>query len=437
MAGRAVSASFLAVLAAEGGGDYFVRGREVVMTGLGVVSPVASELDRFWEGIQGGRSGIARVQNMENIDQYPVTIAGEVRDLDVKRFVSAKEARTMDAFTVYGMAAASMAINDAGLIEGTFDVERAGVIVSSGIGGMQYLQTQHKRALEGGPRRVSPQLIPQMITNILAGYISIKYGFKGPNFCITSACASGAHSVGEAARMIQHGEAEVMVVGGSEASVEMLGVAGFAALRATSRRNDDPEGASRPFDKDRDGFVMSEGAGILVLESREHAEARRAKVYCSVAGYGRTGDAHHITAPDESAEQSARSMALAMEDAGLQPEDIDYINAHGTSTPYNDKIETKAIKRVFGDKAHDVAISSSKSMTGHMLGATGAVEAIICALAIRDEIAPPTINYTTPDPDCDLDYVPNQLREMEIKAVLSNSLGFGGHNATLCFTKVS
>ena len=274
-----------------------------------------------------------------------------------------------------------------------------------------------------------------MITNILSGYISMKYKFKGPNFCITSACASGTHSIGEAARMIAYGDADIMIAGGSEASIEMLGVAGFAALRATSRRNDDPEGASRPFDKNRDGFVMSEGAGVLVLESREHAEARNAKIYCSLSGYGRTGDAYHITAPDESAEQSARGMSLAIKDAGLKPEDINYINAHGTSTPLNDKGETKAIKKVFNDHAYDLAVSSSKSMTGHMLGATGAVESIVCALSIRDNIIPPTINYETPDPECDLDYVPNIMRASEVNAALNNSLGFGGHNTTLCFTK--
>ena len=412
-----------------------MQGREVVITGMGVVSPVANELSLFWERIQAGTSGIARIQSMDDIDQYPVQIGGEVKDLDIAAYVEPKESRKMDPFTIYGLAAASMAVEDAALHEGTFDPERTGVLVSSGIGGMQYIQTQHKRALEGGPKRVSPQLIPQMITNILAGYISIKYGYKGPNFCITSACASGTHSIGEAARMISYGDADVMLAGGSEASIELLGVAGFAALRATSRRNDDPEGASRPFDKDRDGFVMSEGAGILVLESREHAEARGANIYCSVAGYGRTGDAYHITAPDESAEQSSRGMALAVEDAGLDLSQIDYINAHGTSTPYNDKGETKAIKKVFGQRAYDIAVSSSKSMTGHMLGATGAVESIVCALAIRDGVVPPTINYQTPDPECDLDYVPNQKREMSVYAALNNSLGFGGHNTTLCFKK--
>lgn len=415
-----------------------MSGRKVVITGLGAVSPIASELDAFWEGIKNGKSGIARVQQMADIDEYPVTIAGEVRDLDLDRFVDKKEARKMDPFSIFGVAASTLAIEDSGLKLDEIDLERVGVIASSGIGGMQVMQNECLKAYEKGPRRVSPQLIPQMITNILSGYVSIKYGFKGPNFCITSACASATHSIGEAMRMIQYGDADVMIAGGSEASVAMLGVAGFAALRATSRRNDDPEGASRPFDKDRDGFVMSEGAGIVVLESEEHALARGARIYCEAAGYGRTGDAYHVTAPAEEAEQSSRGMALAIADAGLQPGDIDYINAHGTSTPYNDKGETLAIKKALGeDLAYKVAVSSTKSMTGHMLGAAGAIEAIICALAIRDGIAPPTINYTTPDPDCDLDYVPNKARKMEIKAALSNSLGFGGHNATLCFTQRS
>ncbi|RKX37170.1 MAG: beta-ketoacyl-[acyl-carrier-protein] synthase II [Verrucomicrobia bacterium] len=410
--------------------------REVVVTGLGVVSPVASELGRFWEGIKNGQSGIARVEGVEDIDQYAVTIGGEIRDLDVEKFVDKKEARKMDPFSIWGVAAATMAVEDSGLDLNAIDLQRVGVIASSGIGGMQYMQEQSARAIKGGPRRISPQLIPQMIVNILSGYVAIKYGFKGPNFSVTSACASGTHSIGEAMRMIQYGDADVMISGGAEASVAMLGIGGFAALRATSRRNDDPEGASRPFDKDRDGFVMSEGAGIIVLEEKEHALKRGATIYCDASGYGRTCDAYHITAPSLEAVEAGRGMSLAISDAGLNPEDIDYINAHGTSTPYNDKGETLAIKRALGEElAYKVAVSSTKSMTGHMLGAAGGVEAAICALAIRDGVAPPTINYTTPDPDCDLDYVPNEAREMEIKAALSNSLGFGGHNATLCFTK--
>ncbi len=410
--------------------------REVVVTGLGIVSPVASELDRFWDGIKNGKSGIEKVQSMEDIEEYPVHIGGEIRDLDVDRFLDKKEVRKMDPFAVWGVAASVMAVEDSGLDLDAVDLERVGVIASSGIGGMQFMTDQCVKAVKGGPRRISPQLIPQMIVNILSGYVSIKYGFRGPNFCVTSACASGTHSIGEAMRIIQYGDADVMIAGGAEASIAMLGVGGFAALRATSRRNDDPHGASRPFDKERDGFVMSEGAGILVLEDKEHALKRGAKIYCDLSGYGRTGDAYHITAPDSEATEAARGMRLAFEDAGLKAEDVDYINAHGTSTPLNDKGETLAIKKALGEElAYKVAVSSTKSMTGHMLGAAGGVEAAICALAIRDGIAPPTINYTTPDPDCDLDYVPNVAREMNVDVALSNSLGFGGHNATLCFTK--
>ena len=411
--------------------------RTVVVTGLGIVSPIANDLELFWDGIKNGKSGIDQVKAMKDIDQHAVTIGGEIKDLDVEKYIDKKDARKMDPFTVWGMVASVMAVEDSGLDPEKLDLERAGVITSSGIGGMQIMTTQCIRAMEGGPRRISPQLIPQMITNILSGYVSIKFGFQGPNFCVTSACASGTHSIGEAARIIQYGDADVMIAGGAEASIDMLGVGGFAALRATSRNNDDPKGASRPFDKERDGFVMSEGAGVLVLEEKEHAIARGAKIYCELAGYGRTCDAYHITAPDSEATQAARGMKLAIKDADLQPEDIDYINAHGTSTPLNDKGETLAIKKALGEeKAYKVAISSTKSMTGHMLGAAGGVEAAICALAIRDSIAPPTINYTTPDPDCDLDYVPNVARKMNIDVALSNSLGFGGHNATLCFKKV-
>ena len=410
--------------------------REVVVTGLGVVSPIASELNTFWEGIKSGQSGISRVEAMDDIDQYAVQIGGEIRDLDLEKFFDKKEVRKMDPFSIWGVAAAVMAVEDAGLNPEDLDLQRVGVIASSGIGGMQIMQEQAARAIKGGPRRISPQLIPQMITNILSGYVAIRYGFKGPNFCVTSACASGTHSIGEAMRIIQYGDADVMIAGGAEASLAMLAIGGFSALRATSRRNDDPQAASRPFDKERDGFVMSEGAGILVLEEKEHALKRGATIYCDASGYGRTCDAYHITAPDSAAIEAGRGMSLAISDAGLKPEDVDYINAHGTSTPLNDSGETLAIKKALGEElAYKVAVSSTKSMTGHMLGAAGGVEAAICALAIRDGIAPPTINYTTPDPACDLDYVPNVAREMNIDVALSNSLGFGGHNATLCFTK--
>ncbi len=410
--------------------------RTVVITGLGVVSPVANDLAIFWDKIKNGESGIDQIKSMDDIDKYAVTIGGEIKNLDVERYIDKKDARKMDPFTVWGMSAAVMAVEDSGLDPEKIDRERAGVLASSGIGGMQIMSTQCIRSEKGGPRRISPQLIPQMITNILSGYVSIKYGFQGPNFCVTSACASGTHSIGEAMRIIQYGDADLMVAGGAEASIAMLGVGGFAALRATSRRNDDPKGASRPFDKDRDGFVMSEGAGMVVLEEKEHAVARGATIYCELAGYGRTGDAYHITAPDAEATQAARGIKLAMTDAGVSPEDVDYINAHGTSTPLNDKGETLAIKKALGEEqAYKTPVSSTKGMTGHMLGAAGGVEAAICALAIRDSVAPPTINYTTPDPDCDLDYVPNKAREMNIDVALSNSLGFGGHNATLCFKK--
>jgi 3-oxoacyl-[acyl-carrier-protein] synthase II len=412
--------------------------REVVITGLGVVSPVASELNAFWEGIKNGQSGIDYVKCMPDIKDYPVHFAGEIKDLDVLRFLDAKEARKMDPYAIWGLAAAVMAVEDSGLDVHAINLQRVGVLASSGIGGMQIMQEQCRNAIEKGPRRISPQLIPQMIVNILSGYIAIRYGFKGPNFCVTSACASGTHSIGEAMRMIQYGDADVMIAGGAEASVAMLGIGGFAALRATSRRNDDPKGASRPFDRDRDGFVMSEGAGIVVLEEKEHALKRGARIYCEAAGYGRTCDAYHITAPDEKADEAARGMRLAFEDAGLTAADVDYINAHGTSTPLNDKGETLAIKKALGEElAYKVAVSSTKSMTGHMLGAAGGVEAAVLALAIRDNIVPPTINYTTPDPDCDLDYVPNEAREMRVDVALSNSLGFGGHNATLCFKKMA
>ena len=411
--------------------------RKVVVTGLGIVSPVASELNAFWEGIKAGKSGITSVEGVPDIDKYAVRIGGQIRDLEVEKYIDRKDARKMDPYSLWGVSAAVMAVEDAGLEQANLDPHRVGVIASSGIGGMQIMQEQCARAIKGGPRRVSPQLIPQMIVNILSGYVAIRYGYNGPNFCVTSACASGTHSIGEAMRIIQYGDADVMIAGGAEASLAMLGIAGFSALRATSRRNDDPEGASRPFDKERDGFVMSEGAGIVILEEKEHALKRGAKIYCEAAGYGRTCDAYHITAPAEDAVQAARGMSLAIADAGLSPDAVDYINAHGTSTYYNDKGETLAIKKALGEeKAYKTAVSSTKSMTGHMLGAAGGVEAAICALAIRDSIAPPTINYTTPDPDCDLDYVANQAREMNIDVALSNSLGFGGHNASLCFKKI-
>ncbi len=410
--------------------------RKVVITGMGAVTPIGNNLADFWEGLKSGKSGAGLVTKIENVGAFSTTIAAEVKDLDIEKFISRKQARKMNEFTQYGLAAAIMAVEDSGLELEQEDLEKIGVIVSSGIGGLQIMEASQDTYRDRGPSRLSPFVIPVMITNIVAGHIAIKYGLKGPNFCVTSACASGTHSIGEALRIIQHGEADVMVAGGTEAAITPLGLGGFCALRALTSRNGEPSRASRPFDAERDGFLMGEGAGVIVIESEERAKARGAHIYCELAGYGRTCDGHHITAPDPEAAQAARAMRLAFEDAGLKAEDIDYINAHGTSTPLNDKGETEAIKKAFGEElARQIAVSSTKSMTGHLLGAAGGVEAIACAMAIQEGIIPPTINYENPDPNCDLDYVPNVARETEVRAALSNSLGFGGHNATLCFKK--
>jgi 3-oxoacyl-[acyl-carrier-protein] synthase II len=410
--------------------------RKVVITGMGAVTPIGNNVAEFWEGLKAGKSGGGRITQMENLEGFTTTIAAEVKNFNPELFISKKEARKMDPFTQYGLAASIMAMQDSGLDLTKEDLERIGVIVSTGIGGLQIMESSQDIYRERGAGRLSPFVIPVMITNIVAGHVAIQYGLKGPNFCVTSACASATHSIGEALRIIQHGEADVMLAGGTEGAITPLGVGGFCALRALTTRNDDPEHASRPFDLNRDGFLIGEGAGVIVIESEEHAKARGAKIYCELAGYGRTCDAHHITAPDPGAIQAARGMRLAFEDAGLKAEDIDYVNAHGTSTSLNDKGETLAIKKALGmEHAYKVAVSSTKAMTGHLLGAAGGIEAIVCAMAIKEGIVPPTINYETPDPDCDLDYVPNVARKMEVRAALSNSLGFGGHNATLCFKK--
>ncbi len=409
--------------------------RKVVITGMGAITPIGNNLAEFWEGLQAGRSGGATITKIANLDGFTTTIAAEIKNFEPEQYISKKEVRKMDPFTQYGLIASIMAMQDSGLDLAKEDLERIGVIVSTGIGGLQIMEASQDIYRERGASRLSPFIIPVMITNIVAGHVAIQYGLKGPNFCVTSACASATHSIGEALRIIQHGEADVMLAGGTEGAITPLGVGGFCALRALTTRNDDPARASRPFDLNRDGFLIGEGAGVIVIESEEHAKARGARIYCELAGYGRTCDGHHITAPDPDATQAARGMRLAFEDAGLKAEDIDYINAHGTSTSLNDKGETLAIKKAFGDHAYKVAVSSTKSMTGHLLGAAGGVEAIVCALAIKEGIVPPTINYETPDPDCDLDYVPNVARKMEVRAALSNSLGFGGHNATLCFKK--
>jgi 3-oxoacyl-[acyl-carrier-protein] synthase II len=402
---------------------------------MGAVTPIGNNLAEFWEGLKTGRSGGGPVTKIENLEGFTSKIVAEVKNFDPELYISKKEARKMDPFTQYGLAASIMAMQDSGLDLTKEDLERIGVIVSTGIGGLQIMESSQDTYRERGASRLSPFIIPVMITNIVAGHVGIQFGLKGPNFCVTSACASGTHSIGEALRIIQHGEADVMLAGGTEGSITPLALGGFCALRALTTRNDDPQRASRPFDLNRDGFLMGEGAGVIVIESEEHAKARGARIYCELAGYGRTCDGFHITAPDPDATQAARGMKLAFEDAGLKAEDIDYINAHGTSTALNDKGETLAIKKALGDHAYKVAVSSTKSMTGHLLGAAGGVEAIVCAMAIQEGIVPPTINYETPDPDCDLDYVPNVARKMEVRAALSNSLGFGGHNATLCFKK--
>jgi 3-oxoacyl-[acyl-carrier-protein] synthase II len=409
--------------------------RKVVITGMGAITPIGNNLAEFWEGLQAGRSGGATITKIANLDGFTTTIAAEIKNFEPEQYISKKEVRKMDPFTQYGLIASIMAMQDSGLDLTKEDLERIGVIVSTGIGGLQIMEASQDIYRERGASRLSPFIIPTMITNIVAGHVAIQYGLKGPNFCVTSACASATHSIGEALRIIQHGEADVMLAGGTEGAITPLGVGGFCALRALTTRNDDPARASRPFDLNRDGFLIGEGAGVIVIESEEHAKARGARIYCELAGYGRTCDGHHITAPDPDATQAARGMRLAFEDAGLKAEDIDYVNAHGTSTSLNDKGETLAIKKALGDHAYKVAVSSTKSMTGHLLGAAGGVEAIVCALAIKEGIVAPTINYETPDPDCDLDYVPNVARKMEVRAALSNSLGFGGHNATLCFKK--
>ena len=407
--------------------------RRVVVTGLGVVSPVGSTLDSFWAAIQAGENGIGPITYFDTA-AFDTKFAGQVKGFNVEDFMSKKEARHMDPFCHYGIAAAKMAVDDSGLDMAKEDATRVGVVASSGVGGLQILQSQMDVLRSRGPGRFSPFIIPQMITNILPGIISINHGMKGPNFAIVTACASGTHCIGEALELIRRGKADAMLAGGSEGAICELGVGGFNAMRALSTRNDSPQTASRPFDKDRDGFVMGEGAGMLIVEEYEHAKARGAKIYCELAGFGCSGDAYHITAPDESASGPSRGMMLAMQDAGLTPADIDYINAHGTSTSLNDAGETKAIKLALGEeRARQIAVSSTKSMTGHLLGAAGGVESVVCALSIRDGVLPPTINYTTPDPACDLDYVPNVARKAKIRACLNNSLGFGGHNATLCF----
>jgi len=410
--------------------------KRVVITGMGVVSPLGCEVETFWKRITAGESGIGPITKFD-ASAYTSQIAGEVRDFDTDAFIPKKEQKRMDEFTRFAIGAAKMAAADSGLDMSAEDPYRVGVLVGSGVGGIQTLVNQAEVLLNKGPSRCSPFMIPQMIPNMAGGMIAIDLGLKGINYCVVSACASSSHAMGDALRMVQRGDLDIALSGGAEAAVSTLGLAGFCSLRALSTRNDAPQKASRPFDKDRDGFIMADGAGILVLEEYEHAKKRNAKIYCEILGCGMTCDAFHMTAPSETGEGAAKAMELALNDAGVTADKVDYINAHGTSTQLNDKVETMAIKRALGEeKAGKVMISSSKSMTGHLLGAAGAVEAIVCTLALRDGIVPPTINHETPDPDCDLDYVPNESRQANLNYCLNNSLGFGGHNASILFGKV-
>jgi beta-ketoacyl-acyl-carrier-protein synthase II len=407
--------------------------KRVVVTGMGTVSPLGNDVKTTWENAKNGVSGIGPLTRVQ-IEGLPAKVAAELKDFNPENYMDKKEARRMDRFTQYAIAASFMAVKDANLTINEDNAERVGVWLGSGIGGMETHEEQHKIFLEKGYRRVSPFYVPMMIPDMAAGQVSIAIGAKGINTCTVTACATGTNSIGDAFKVIQRGDADVMVTGGTEAPLTSMSFAGFVSARAVSL-NPDPKTASRPFDKNRDGFVMGEGAGVLVLEELEHALARGANIYAEIVGYGATGDAYHITAPAPGGEGGARAMRQAIADAGLNPSDVDYINAHGTSTDYNDKFETAAIKEVLGDHAYKVAISSTKSMTGHLLGAAGGVEAIFSVLAIKEGIIPPTINYETPDPDCDLDYVPNKARQQEVNVALSNSLGFGGHNATILFKK--
>ena len=406
--------------------------RRVVITGLGALTPIGNTADEFWSSLIQGRSGIGPITRFDTTD-FPTRIAGEVRGFDPLNFVDKKEARRLDPYLQYAVAASVLAVRDAALETAKIDATRFGVLIGSGIGGITTLLENHKVLLERGPDRVSPFFIPMLIINMASGLVSMRFGAKGPNSSVATACATGNHAIGDAFKIIQRGDADVMIAGGAEAIIMPLTIAGFCAVKAMTTRNDEPEKASRPFDAERDGFVCSEGAGIVVLESRDHALRRDARIYAEVRGYGMSGDAHHMTAPDPEGDGAARAMAAALRDAAVSPEDVGYINAHGTSTPYNDKFETMAIKRVFGDHARRLAVSSTKSMTGHLLGAAGGIEAIATALALHHGVLPPTINYEHPDPECDLDYVPNQARKQDVEIAASNAFGFGGTNATLIF----
>ena len=402
---------------------------------MGIVCPVGNSVKEAWTNIRAGKSGITRITRFD-ATPFASQIAGEVKNFDIGQVLTPKESRRVDKFIHYGIAAAAEAIKDAGVDANPKDAERIGINIGSGIGGLPLIEETHRALMEGGPRKISPFFIPGAIINMISGNLSIMYGFKGPCLAMVTACTTANHCIGDSARLIEYGDADVMVAGGSEAAICALGVGGFSAARALSTRNDDPATASRPWDADRDGFVLGEGAGVLVLEELEHAKARGANIYCELAGYGVSADAHHITAPCEDGEGAARGMVNAMRNAGINPGDVDYINAHGTSTPLGDLAETIAVKRCFGDGAKKLAISSTKSSTGHLLGAAGGVEAVFTVMGMKDQVAPPTINLFNQDPKCDLDYVPNTARQMKIKVALSNSFGFGGTNGTLVFRTI-
>jgi 3-oxoacyl-[acyl-carrier-protein] synthase II len=410
--------------------------RRVVVTGVGLVSPLGIGTEANWAALCAGRSGIGPITRFD-ASQFSARIAGEVKDFDPLQFIEKKDVKKMDVFIQLAIAASQFAVDDAKLTVAPDIATRVGVFIASGIGGFSTIEREHKALIEGGPRRISPFFIPASIINLAAGQVSIRFGAKGPNSATCTACSASAHAIGDALEIIRRGRADVMIAGGSEAAITPMGVGGFAAMRALSTRNDEPQRASRPFDRDRDGFIMGEGSGVIVLEELEFARRRGAPVYAELVGYGMSADAFHITAPSEDGDGGMRVMRSALDDAGVAPESIDYINAHGTSTPFNDKLETLAIRRLFGDHAPRLAISSTKSMTGHLLGAAGGLEAGITALAIKHQLAPPTINYETPDPECDLDYVPNASRQIAIEYALSNSFGFGGTNGALLFRRYS
>ncbi|MFK8079370.1 MAG: beta-ketoacyl-ACP synthase II [Granulosicoccus sp.] len=409
--------------------------RRVAVTGLGLVTPVGADVEASWRNIVAGVSGVALIQSFDTT-AFSTRFSASVKDFDPGLYFSTKEARKMDTFIHFGVAAGMQAIKDAGLEDADgLDLERVGVSIGSGIGGLPNIEVQHKALLDGGPRKVSPFFVPSTIINMISGNLSIKYGYKGPNLCTVTACTTGTHNIGDAARFIEYGDADVMVAGGAEMATCPLGLAGFGAARALSTRNDDPAAASRPWDKDRDGFVLGDGAGVMVLEEYGHAKARGATIYCEIVGYGMSGDAHHMTLPAANGEGAARCMRAAMKNAAIDPADVDYINAHGTSTPAGDVAETDAIKTAIGSHSQSVLVSSTKSMTGHLLGAAGGIEAVFSVLALRDQVAPPTINLDNPGEGCDLDYVAQTARKAPLKVSMSNSFGFGGTNGTVIFAK--